>query len=580
MIAIFRPVNKNHANIAYIIQKENFQLSGDVESMFFDQMTVVETFPDSTELGNVMEHILGKLDISYCLIIRNLKIVLDANLPQRLIETISSLDVLKEKWMLCASGGMGVLNERYSAMYSSFEPAIPYGYKIRPIVDIHPDIYVVNMASIRNVFTSLISTPNTAFELIIIIEGYLNGLISIFCPILGIGINGNYLRRDKYVISEELITYFNDRLPGQFIETLLGSIEVPNKLLSSHIERGQISHRSSLLTRKKLTKEISYTVLNYCSNLSISIVTRTQFKRLHLLNRLLTSISRSRLDDMNLEIILSTDAKPKFFGQIVKQLKEAFVNLNIKVAQSDSLGHSRVTNLSTGIRAASNDYVMILDDDDYIDLFAFQNIRLANFLNEKPIIIGASEVHEEKWIDGANGTYILAESKHTQNYYPHNWKTMFSGINALPICSIVTPRDSLLERLSIANLRYDLSEDYTLFLLLLTNPNLPEIFELPFTISHISIRPAGENSVTTIDRTKWTHDISGFLYDLIRSDAASDGMWKMFTRHVDSDNNIFNGEHMDILKEKVNQKNKEISLLKRQILALRSLKNNGYEGDL
>ena len=79
---------------------------------------------------------------------------------------------------------------------------------------------------------------------------------------------------------------------------------------------------------------------------------------------------------------------------------------------------------------------------------------------------------------------------------------MFSGINKLPICGLAIPRARLEARLRAFEFRHDLSEDYALFLLVLTDPDLPGVHECPKPIAHISIRDS-ENSVLMHDRRPW-----------------------------------------------------------------------------
>jgi hypothetical protein len=94
------------------------------------------------------------------------------------------------------------------------------------------------------------------------------------------------------------------------------------------------------------------------------------------------------------------------------------------------------------------------------------------------------------------------------------------------------PREALLARLDAFAFEHDLSEDYALFLLVLTDPALPEIVELPGTFGHISLRAQESHSITMADRRPWVRDIALYLADLTRTAAvAGPGQWALLTGH-------------------------------------------------
>jgi len=108
---------------------------------------------------------------------------------------------------------------------------------------------------------------------------------------------------------------------------------------------------------------------------------------------------------------------------------------------------------------------------------------------------------------------------------------MFGGVNRLPVCAVIMPRETLIARLGTFTFRHDLSEDYTLFLLLLTDPALPEIVELPGTFGHISLRAQDRHSITMEDRRPWVRDIALYLADLTQTaTVAGPGQWALLAR--------------------------------------------------
>jgi hypothetical protein len=158
-------------------------------------------------------------------------------------------------------------------------------------------------------------------------------------------------------------------------------------------------------------------------------------------------------------------------------------------------------------------------------------MRRALFLGARPLMVAGSAVHDEEWTETPGGRHILTRSSERMTYPASGWPEMFGGVNRLPVCALVMPREQLLARLDCFVFEHDLSEDYTLFLLLLTDPALPEIVELPGTFGHISLRAQDSHSITMEDRRPWVSGIALYLADLTRTKAvAGPGQWALLTR--------------------------------------------------
>jgi hypothetical protein len=146
-------------------------------------------------------------------------------------------------------------------------------------------------------------------------------------------------------------------------------------------------------------------------------------------------------------------------------------------------------------------------------------------------MVTASTVHDEEWTETPSGRHILSRSAERMTYPASGWREIFSGVNCLPVCALVMPREALIARLDAFTFDHDLSEDYALFLLVLTDPGLPEIVELPGGFGHISLRAHDQHSVTMADRRPWVRDIALYLADLTRSAAvAGPGQWALLTQ--------------------------------------------------
>lgn len=454
----------------------------------------------------------GRADV--VVVSRNPAVVFDDFLCERIHHSLKAITDVTDKWALISGAGLGHRGERQCVYYSSSEPCLPFGRYIRPIVDSLPDFYILNAEFLRH-FLELAPSPDLSFiETAFILSGYYQRYISFYMPMLSVAINGPYLSRELRR-SPELWPLLDKLGRSGEIMTFSGNA------LKRHGMESKIDY-----SKTDFSDQYSEVIRHYSPAVSISIITRTRFERPHLLDRLLTSISRARPKEGSLEIILSTDvdkelAEPEF-GRVVRK----FPNVNLRLCVNEAVGHSRIDNLVGGFKFAKNDYVWIVDDDDYIDLFAFDNISDALFLGAKPVIISSTQAHVEKWERTESEFPVLSASRPGTYWPPSGWKSMFGGVNQLPICSVLVPRQTILSVVSKFTFRFDLSEDYTLFLLLLCSPDLPEIYELSDVLTHVSIREEGQNSVTVSDRTNWTRDIAGFLGDLfVASSEGRGGNW-------------------------------------------------------
>ena len=165
-------------------------------------------------------------------------------------------------------------------------------------------------------------------------------------------------------------------------------------------------------------------------------------------------------------------------------------------------------------------------------------------------------------------------------YPASGWREMFSGVNKLPVCALVMPREILIARLRAFKFRHDLSEDYALFLLVLTDPALPALIELPGAFGHISLRPGEVHSVTMTDRRPWACDIALYLADLTRtSTVAGPGQWALLTGNAaaPSPGAAFDAKAMAELRAALAGRERQIRLMRREIAQLRAPRPDGAD---
>ena len=557
----FRMTGPGLRRVHFVACRNALAPNGDLETGFFDQASEIRRHPEPG-FSSAFNAALDTPDTDVLAIIRNPALVLDEDLPARIARAVAALPD-SQQWALAGAGGLGLHDKRHLALYASATPAIPDPSGPHPLIDVMPDLYLVNAALARKVMAQIPAGPTVALETMLTVHGYLDDRVSLYMPQLSAGIDGALMSRDLACLSDELNGVFHGILPAESIPTLSGNITLGIPTPSA---------RPSDLQRHGLQASLLAVIDRLSPLPRLSIITRTRFDRPALLRRLLASISRARHAQMDLEIILCSDAEATLCRDEMESLRREHLNLNLRFARNTFEGPSRVGNLLAGIQDASGEYVVVVDDDDYLDLFAFDNIRPAFFMDNRPIVVTSSQVHTEAWETTPNGRSVLSRSQQVNEYPASGWRKMFGGFNRLPICALLIPREHLLKRLDDVCLRHDLSEDYALFLLMLTDPALPAIHEVDAVFCHISLR-GHENTVTMEDRRPWVRDISGHLANLTGADGApgvaSPGTWAMLSASQGTGEDPATSTAMVDLRQCLDRREREIKVLRRELAHLR-----------
>jgi len=548
---------------AFLFERARLDACGDLETAFLDHAGQL-----TRHRGPAFNHLAAALaddaQIEVLAISRNPALVLDAGLPARIAAALAMLAPLAGQWSLAAAGGLTPSGRRVCALYSSETPFIPIHASPQPLADPLPDLYLVDAAWLRILTARNRALPDTGFETVLATQGWLDGRAAIYAPALRAGIDGALCPRDPVKLGLDLQGWFAETLSGEDIPTLMGPVAI----------EGPATGRGGA----ELAEAVDRVIERHCAPLSLSIVTRTRFSRPHLLERLLTSITRARRDGAEVEVVLSSDAALETCEAALADLRARFVNLTLRLRHNPAEGHSRVTNLLAGLRAATGTHVAIMDDDDYVDLFAFGEMQRALFLGARPLMVTGSTVHDEEWLETPGGRHILARSAERMTYPAAGWREMFGGVNRLPVCALVMPREPLLARLDAFAFAHDLSEDYALFLLVLTDPALPKIVELPGTFGHISLRAGEGHSITMEDRRPWASDIALYLADLTGAAAvAGPGHWALLTQigaGRDPEAATLDAKTIAELRSALTRRDRQLRLMQSENAVLRATREN------
>lgn len=539
---------------AFLLEREGAGQCGDFESAIFAGATDIRRYPDDGCLARRLCALAAETAVQTMVVLRNPRLVLDGELMQRIALAQRRLAGLN--YSIAAAGGLTPEGGRACLLYTATTPFLPVDTRPTPLIDPLPDLWLADAGLLRDLAEDG-PLPGTGIETILALRGYLEGRIALALPELTAGVDGPLLPRDPAKMIPALKRWLRPMVADRTVETLMGPVALDEEPREA-------------IPGTDLGVAIDRTIAAACAPLSLSIVTRTRFDRPHLLERLLASITRARSDGMDLEVVLSSDADPALCRARMAELEARFVNLTLRLCHNPDGGPSRVGNLLAGLRAATRTHVAIVDDDDYVDLFGFQTLSRALFLGTEPLIAVGSEVHDEVWEATPRGRHVLARSTLQRSWPAEGWRQLFAGVNALPICGLVMPRARLQARLDAFEFRHDLSEDYALFLLVLTDPELPPVVELPGTFAHISIRGDGQNSVTMPDRRPWVRDIALYLRDLTQSGAvAGPGVWRLLASRPGAEE-VLAGQSLAECRAALDRRERELALMRRQIAELRA----------
>lgn len=445
-------------------------------------------------------------------VVRNPRLVFDFYLRERLLQSRGDL----AEYALASPGGLCLDGARFQSAYSSHAPALIVNRNHECICDTSVDSFVIRAAVLeqaqRELTLDLLAVPEEAFGWAVIQGGYHLGLASAYVPSLAAHVDGPFLVADPdavRAVAGDLLARVGPEGPLHDLPTWSGTVTVP-----ACIPRAADPASAG----RDVYEE---TIDRLAGQLDLTIVTRTQFKRPHLLERLLTSIEEAMVATACVDVMLATDV-PRDVGAAhlaVLRARHPSLDLGIAYASEDLPSHCR--NLVAGIMAARKRYVWIVDDDDYIDPMSLRT--LGRYLNKKHdvLLFVDTQLHDEVWDLHHEGGPTLVSSEPRHLYPAVGWRKLALGGNTIPVCGFIAKSLLLRQALSSVLLRHDFSEDYALLLVLLTSLRGVSIRELRETLGHVSIRSIGENSATAA-KLLWTKDIGNYLFDITSHSPKSD----------------------------------------------------------
>lgn len=533
-------------NISFLLKrKRTINLLTSWEKEFFDGTADWEQLNSSFIDG--IRNTTEKSACGWLLVSRNENVVFDASLLDRLTSVIQSANPQTD--LLVSAGGLGLDGKVRVGSYSSDEPSMRRGHAKAPIVDATIDLYLLNLSLFNELADKDILTSGTAFEPLLILSGWQRKMISYYHPELNCGIYGKMEPRDGAKLIAEWGQIKNKKLKRNGIKTLIGDINCFESADNYDYE------------------EVQNILVENLEIPSFSIIARTQFKRPTLLHRLIVSLERAFSGrNVDFEIILTTDLDESAANSEFANIKAKFGDVPIELAcnSSDKNTSSRVSNLLHGVEKAENEYIWVVDDDDYVSIEALTYLEQSFVFGNRPMIFATCDVVNETWDIAPSGKHVLSYTELKDRYHADRWPALFTGVNPTPVCGFITPSYVMKKRLREFEFRFDLSEDYTILLMIMTAPDLPPISEVTEPVAFISLRANDDNVVNMPDRSRWVIDITGFLSDLYKNEEiASRGTWQILSsiNNMDQSASSLRGQ-CEHLMETIQSKDRELENLR------------------
>jgi hypothetical protein len=261
---------------------------------------------------------------------------------------------------------------------------------------------------------------------------------------------------------------------------------------------------------------------------SVTICCRTQFRRLEMLERAITSFSIAEIASrgkLKLEATLITDCPPEAAVSHLRTFQAKFPLLGLQcwthvVREPRS---SRTDLILAAIERAETDYIWFVDDDDYVLPGAPEALARTLIPAEETIVVGNSLQMYETWLDGA-----FVESKLANRFSSRKLYNILSGANHVPVCGYLLPLSKAKSILSMKRALGDYYEDYFILLSFLCAPRA-DVRLLDADLAAVSIRDTG-NTVTQTDRSQWNSSLATFMQEILCDADRSPILWQLAKR--------------------------------------------------
>lgn len=434
----------------------------------------------------------GNSGVKYLAFSLRPEIIWDENLAARILRELSHFEAHCSNWLVLSAHGRNLSEDEFVSAHFNYEPDLIPTRGRKPVVLTSGLLYVVNIEKFGKYFSALSWSDEVEETInVAIAMGYLDGTASYFTDRLFPCLLGRRnLSLSSSAIWTERVTYL---------------IHYGDSPGAENRREFKIRLLNALLPNEDVP-----------SRLKLTFVIRTIFNRQHLLQRCLISVEYIRRSlGVPVEIVIASDIGAMKSGQSVSALRESFPHLEFVSADGNlELGVSRVRNLKAGIKASTGDWVCIIDDDDYYLTHACSVLEKLLEPGFSGLLLLNAQIVNERWTK-TTWKYQKEITSYGTVYDSKEWAKIYTGVNALPLSSVVHPGSYVRRIISEYEFRYDLSEDFIFHLLVFSHPSRPAVAVSLGVSVHQSHRSLSDNVSTNVDRAGWCLDTGNGLYDLL-----------------------------------------------------------------
>jgi glycosyltransferase involved in cell wall biosynthesis len=438
------------------------------------------------------------------------------------------------------------------------------------------------LLNIENLRTAKLDLPRNIIDpelsgLALVTESYKNKLLTLIDSELFVYIDnqGEAFSLNEEKIPKVLKEYFESSFNNQIIKTAYGDISFNNEKHNHH--RKKIDKRQDYY---KFASEVHLKSKTHSKKRRIiHIGIRTTFSRIPNLKRLLNTIdeltnaNKGKLD-IKIHIAANNIQKEEFakYKKIILKYKPK-LEIDCFYVKPVAGMFPQVLTLQEIVKRIEDDelnFVWFVDDDDFVIPNDFNII--GELLNKDIIFIGDSKVFNEVW-DKNPKAALPRKSNYLKTYKGNKYYKNVTGMNHIPICSVIYPLKGLKEILLNSNLKGGYLEDYAI---LLIAQKTYEVRSYPFTIAGISFH--GNNTTTLINKYILNRSYTTFLGEIISESFIPSTFRKFMEKSRQKENKLLTTIHernLSIIEnQKTEKKNAEQELiyLEREAYLVKTIK--------
>ncbi len=420
-------------------------------------------------------------------------------------------------WSIC--GNRGAAHDGRVVDYTRDRnlAGLQTGVGVRPVLTLDDDLLLINPAAFSGHDSAEIPEPEgRAFGLAASLSAILNGSVPLADRrLMAIRTDVEAARRQAdFVNGAEFRAWWRARFVNHRLPTADQVFD-----LADAVDYQALDPRAGLSRADLVARYDAALCRTRARRPTLTICCRTQFKRLGLLRRALTSIVASALAArafVDSEIVLVTDAG--------EEAAAAFPDAGVRcIHHRVRPGRcSRADLLLAAIEQARTDYAWFVDDDDFMLPGAVTAAARAMLPGQPVLLVGNTVAWNEPAGEDTSGSFHY-------RFRAEDVFRVFAGVNRVPVCGMILPVPLAQRRLRERGALGDYNEDYFVLLALLTAPRV-EIMTLDADLCGISLG-GPESTAAETDPSRWHLSNSTFLLELLSSEDTNNPLlWQLSQR--------------------------------------------------